>query len=136
MNGIGAALTARLTTEPGDLKYTTAGRPYLSFSVVVSVSGSGSGDAEPTWVKVTVWESLAEQMAAVLSKGTDVYVEGRLRLNHWKSGDGTERSGLSVSAWRCDALGQIGKRAPQRATKLRPRTAWAAEDESASVRTS
>lgn len=38
-----------------------------------------------------------------------MYVEGCLSLNTWTSRDGAERTGLSVSAWRIEVLGRIGK---------------------------
>jgi single-stranded DNA-binding protein len=36
---------------------------------------------------------------AGLAKGVEVYVEGRLSLNTWTGKDGTQRTGLSVTAW-------------------------------------
>ena len=48
-------------------------------------------------------------MIAGLAKGVEVYVEGRLSLNAWTGKDGQPRTGLSVSAWRVEVLGRIGK---------------------------
>ncbi len=41
-----------------------------------------------------------------------MYCEGRLSLNAWTGRDGAERTGLSVSAWRVEVLGRIGKSRP------------------------
>jgi single-stranded DNA-binding protein len=43
-----------------------------------------------------------------LRKGTEVYVEGRLRLESWTGKDSRERSGLSVAAAKVEVLGRIG----------------------------
>jgi single-stranded DNA-binding protein len=47
--------------------------------------------------------------AAGLAKRVEVYVEGRLTMNTWEGKDGQQRTGLSVSAWRVEVLGQIGR---------------------------
>jgi single-stranded DNA-binding protein len=41
-----------------------------------------------------------------------VYVEGRLTMNTWEGKGGQPRTGLSVSAWRVEVLGRIGKNRP------------------------
>jgi hypothetical protein len=42
---------------------------------------------------------------AGLTKGAEAYVEGRLSMSTWKAKDGTQRTGLSVSAWPLMPLG-------------------------------
>jgi len=49
----------------------------------------------------------------VLRKGDEVYCEGSLKLNAWTGQDGQQRSGLNVSARKCELLGAIGRRAPK-----------------------
>ena len=113
MNGIQIALIGRLTADAGLLRYTANGNALLGFSV--AVQDTKRGDEEPTeWVRVTAWGELAETLADRLSKGTEVYLEGRLRLTEWTGQDGQSRSGLSVSAWKVQPLGQIGRRAPRK----------------------
>jgi single-stranded DNA-binding protein len=57
-------------------------------------------------------------------KGTEVYCEGRLRLESWTGRDGRERTGLSVTASRVDVLGRIGvdsqSRKPEEARGAQP----------------
>ena len=69
-----------------------------------------------TWVSVTVFEEKARALAG-LTKGAEVYVEGRLTMNTWEGKDGQPRTGLSVSAWRVEVLGKIGKSRPAKAPK-------------------
>jgi single-stranded DNA-binding protein len=58
-------------------------------------------------VSVSVFEEKA--LALAMAKGVEVYVEGRLSLNTGSGKDGDKRTGLSVSAWRVEVLGRIGK---------------------------
>ena len=112
MNGIAAALQGRIS-EP-EMRYTAGGQAVLQFSIVAFDAKAAPG-AEPEWVKVSVWGERAEQLAPSLKKGTECYLEGRLKLNKWES-NGEQRSGLALSAWTCQPMAQIGKKAPQRPT--------------------
>jgi hypothetical protein len=89
------------------------GRPPL-VNVSVVVQDSKAADSAGQRVRVGHFGEDAENLAQQLVRGTDVYVEGRLKMNTWTGADGTPRSGLNVTAWRLEALGQIGKRVPAR----------------------
>lgn len=105
MEGIHVAFEGR-TNQPDDLKFTQQGAPVLSFGAVVT-----DRKGMPQWLRVSVWKERAEELADVLEKGMEVYVEGLLTVSEWESG-GEKRHGLNVSASRCEVLGLIGRRAP------------------------
>ena len=110
MKGIHCALQGRLGQDM-ELRTSAAGKDWCRLSVSV-----GEGDAV-TWVSVAVFEEKARALAG-LAKGIEVYVEGRLSLNAWTGRDGAERTGLSVSAWRIEVLGRIGKNRPKHAEEF------------------
>jgi single-strand DNA-binding protein len=127
MNGITACLTGRVGGDP-ELKYTQAGKALLTFSVCADQAYTADEQRpapEPLWVRVTIWETLAQELADQLHKGGSVYVEGRLKHDKWQGRDGEPRCGLNLSAWRCDLHGQIGKQASPR-PKAQPAHAGAA----------
>jgi single-stranded DNA-binding protein len=64
-----------------------------------------------------VFGQLATRLYPDLKKGTEVYVEGKLRLESWTGKDGRERTGLSVTASRVEVLGSIGFDPHQRGPK-------------------
>jgi single-strand DNA-binding protein len=105
MNTIECAFTGRVGTEP-ELRTSAAGKPWLRFSVAV-----GADDAVQ-WVQIACFGDRARELAESLQKGDRVYVEGNLKLNEWTTQAGEKRSGLSVAAWRCDKLGNIGRNKP------------------------
>lgn len=113
MNGIHCALQGALGADP-ELRFTSTGKAILNLSVAVTDNRAGGDGAETQWVRVALWEELAEELAEVLKQGQEVYVEGKLRLNAWTGQDGQPRAQLSVSAWTCQLLGAIGRRAPRR----------------------
>jgi single-strand DNA-binding protein len=109
MNGtIECAFIGRVGTEP-ELKTSQAGKPWCRFSVAV-----GADDATQ-WVQVACFGERAEKLAGSLNKGDRCYVEGSIRLNEWTGKDGEKRAGLSVAAWKCEKLGQIGRNKPPKA---------------------
>ena len=112
MNGIHAAVQGRLPKDAEPLRYTGQGLAFVSFSLAVN-DAKRTEDAPAEWVRVTVWGDQAEQLADRLKRGDECYVEGRLRLAQWEDGDGRQRAGLAVSAWKVEPLGQIGRRAPR-----------------------
>ena len=89
MNGIACALIGRLPKDADPLKYTSQGTVLVSFSVAVHDAKRGEDD--PTeWARVTCWGEPAESLDGALGKGTEVYVEGRLRVGEWTAKDGTQ----------------------------------------------
>jgi len=64
------------------------------------------------------WRELDEDPTSGWGEGwRPLAVEGRLSLNTWTGNDGHQRTGLSVSAWRVEVLGRIGKSRPAKAPK-------------------
>ena len=120
MNGIACAFQGRVARDP-ELRFTSSGVAFLSLSIAVHDSKAEEG-APTEWVSATVWEGRAEELAEQLKKGDECYIEGRLKLWQGEGRDGTTRASLSVSAWKCEVLGAIGRRAP------RPRAARDAPD--------
>ncbi len=50
-----------------------------------------------TWFRVTLWNRQAETASKYLTKGSPVYVEGRLRVEEWNDKDGKSRYTLEVN---------------------------------------
>ncbi len=59
---------------------------------------SGELQDVTTWFKVTLWRQQAENAAKYLTKGSPVYIEGRLRIEEWTDRDNNRRYTLDVQA--------------------------------------
>ncbi|KTD27477.1 single-stranded DNA-binding protein [Legionella israelensis] len=57
------------------------------------------------WHQLVMFGKLTK-VAEYLQKGSQVYVEGKLRSNHWTDGDGNTRHSLSVVVNSIQLLGQ------------------------------
>jgi len=102
-----------------ELRYTPDGTPVCDFSVATTErrkDKSGEPQDITTWFRVTAWRRLAEIAGQYLTKGKQVYVEGRLTQREWQDRDGATRYSLDVNATDLHFLGARGDDAqPMRA---------------------
>lgn len=92
-----------------ELKHTPQGHAVCKFSVATTEKRKNAqGEAEEltTWFRVTVWGRQAELANEYLSKGRQVYLEGRLRLEEYVDREGHTRISPEVTALDIQFLGQ------------------------------
>ena len=90
-----------------ELRYTPNGTAVCDFSMATSEK---KGDADvTTWFKVTVWGKQAEVANQYLTKGTQVYIEGRVSLREYTDRDGNKRTSLEVNATDMKFIGAKGE---------------------------
>jgi single-stranded DNA-binding protein len=92
-----------------ELKTSKAGTPYAGMNVVVTVGKADDGKDIGQWLRVTAFGDAARTIAARARKVDRIYCEGTLTLNTWQGSDGDTKTGLNVSAWKCEHVASIGK---------------------------
>lgn len=105
-------IVGHLGRDP-ELRYTPQGSAVCNFSMATTDKRrdkSGEFQEVTTWFKVTLWEKKAEVAAKYLTKGTQVYIEGRLRVEEWTDRDGKNRSTLEVQGTEMQFLSSGGGR--------------------------
>jgi single-strand DNA-binding protein len=85
-------LIGRLTADPT----SHAGETHESATFRLAVPRPGSDTAD--FVDIVTFDKLAATCGEYLSKGREVAVVGKLRLNEWTSKDGERRSKIQVVA--------------------------------------
>ena len=86
------------------MRFTPSGKPVTNFSVACNEK---YGDKENTeWFNIATWNKLAETCNQYLTKGQQVYVEGRTQTRSWESTDGAKHYKTEVIANRVLFLGQ------------------------------
>lgn len=93
-------ITGRLGADP-EMRFTPQGSPVTTFNVASgrtwrSADGAQHDDTE--WFRVVAWDKLAEICNQYLTKGTRVYVEGRLQTRKYQDRDGVNRQSTEVVA--------------------------------------
>ena len=104
-------LIGNLTRDP-ELRYTPGGAAVSDIALAVNRNwnnNQGERQVETTFVDVTLWARQAEIAKEYLSKGSPVYIEGRLQLDSWEDKQsGQKRSRLRVIGESMQMLGSAG----------------------------
>jgi len=101
-------LMGNLTRDP-EVRYTPKGTAVADLGLAINMvyrTQDGSDREEVVYVDVVTWGRQAETCGQYLSKGSPVFVEGRLQLDQWEDKDGQKRSRLRVRAERVQFLGR------------------------------
>ena len=102
MSGLNKSiLVGNLGRDP-EMRYTPDGVPVTAFSLAVS----DGKKAEAVWFRISCWRGLAELTNKHLTKGQQVYVEGRLHPHEYDDRDGKRRIALDVVAEKVVFLGR------------------------------
>lgn len=114
-------IIGRLGRDP-EMRYTPQGTAITNFTVAVGGKwtdrdGNERGD-ETEWFRVDVWgprdggdnAGLAGQCNQYLSKGQQVYVEGRFKTEKWIDRDGLQRTSNKIVASNVVFLGSRSER--------------------------
>lgn len=94
-------ITGNAGREP-ELRFTPNGQPVANFGVAVSRRWQNRQTQEweesTSWIDVTCWGQLAENVAESVGTGTRVTVAGRLDQRSWETPEGDKRSKVEVVA--------------------------------------
>ena len=106
-------LVGNLGQDP-EIRYTADGRPIANFSVATSESwkdkSSGERRDKTEWHRVVVFGKLAEICGEYLSKGRQVYIEGKLQTRKWQGQDGQDRYTTEVVVDMRGTMQMLGTR--------------------------
>ncbi len=94
-----------------ELRYTGSGAAVASFSVATTEvwkDKDGQKQEQTEWHRISLWGKQAETVAQYLTKGKQVYVEGRLQTRKWQDKEGQDRYTTEVKADRVVLLGSAG----------------------------
>jgi len=95
-----------------EMRYTPSGRPVTTFNVATHRSwntSDGERRTETEWFNVVAWGGLAEICNQYLTKGQQVYIDGRLQSRSWDDNDGNHHNSVEVVA---NEMIMLGNRQP------------------------
>ena len=115
-------LIGRLGKDP-DIRYASSGTAVCNFSVATSRSWKdkdGNKKEEVEWHNVVAFDKLAENCAEYLKKGSQVYIEGRIKTEKYDDKEGVTRYATKINAHTVQFLD--GKKQEAQATSQAPDT--------------
>jgi len=98
-------LIGNLGADP-EMRYTAGGTAVCRLSVATSrryTDKQGNRQEETAWHRVDVWGKMAETCAQYLSKGRQVYIEGRLKYGSYEK-DGVKHYTTDIVAESMEML--------------------------------
>lgn len=104
-------LVGNLGADP-ETRYMPSGSAVTNLSIATSEQWkdkqSGEQKERTEWHKVAMFNRLAEIAAEYLRKGSQVYIEGKLRTRKWQDRDGNDRWTTEIIADEMQMLGGRG----------------------------
>ncbi len=101
-------LVGNLGKDP-EVRYTSSGSAIANITVATSESWkdkeTGEQKDQTEWHRVVFFRRLAEIVNDYLKKGSQVYIEGKLRTRKWQDKDGQDRYTTEIVASEMQMLG-------------------------------
>jgi single-strand DNA-binding protein len=123
-------LVGNLGKDP-ETRYMPSGKAVTNFSIATSESWkdkqTGEQKEQTEWHNIVMYDRLAEIAAEYLRKGSQVYVEGRLRTRKWQDKEGRDRYTTEIIANEMQMLGGRPGGATGTESRSEPRAAAPAE---------
>jgi len=91
-----------------ELRYTPGGAAVATLNMATTETWndkSGQRQEKTEWHRVVFWGKVAESLTEYLTKGKQVYVEGRLETRQWNDKDGNKRYTTEIKGDKIVLLG-------------------------------
>lgn len=112
-------IIGHLGADP-EAKYLASGSQVTNIRVAVTEKwkdkATGEAKEHTEWLRIAFFGKLAEIAGQYLTKGSQVYVEGKIRTRKWQADDGTDRYSTEIIADQMqmlDSKPEGGRAAPQ-----------------------
>lgn len=104
-------LVGNLGADP-DTRYMPSGKAVCNIRIATSETWkdrqSGDPQERTEWHSVVMYDKLGEIAAEYLRKGSQVYIEGKLRTRKWQDKEGRDRYTTEIIADQMQMLGGRG----------------------------
>jgi single-strand DNA-binding protein len=100
-------LIGNLGRDP-EMKHFDNQKVVASFSLATNettTDKNGEKRTETEWFNIEMWDNQAKIAEKYLKKGSQVYIEGKLKTETWKDKEGLEKSRMKVRVQNFTLLG-------------------------------
>jgi single-strand DNA-binding protein len=103
-------LIGNVGSDP-EIRHLEGGTPVANFRLATSetyTNRNGERITQTEWHNIVVWRGLAEVVEKYVKKGSQLFVEGKIRTRAWDDKDGNKRYTTEIVV---DTLQMLGKKA-------------------------
>lgn len=107
MGSVNKAILVGNLGRDAELKFTAGGTPVANFSLATTekyTDRDGQKKEDTQWHRIVLWGKTAEAIHEYLTKGKQVYIEGRLQTREWEK-DGQKQKVTEIRADKVVLLG-------------------------------
>jgi single-strand DNA-binding protein len=125
MRGVNKVILVGNVGQDPESRYMPNGKAVVNLRIATSEQWkdkqTGDQKEQTEWHSVVMYDRLAEIAAQYLVKGSQVYIEGKLRTRKWQDKEGRDRYTTEINANEMQMLG--GKQAASPVAKPVPANA-------------
>jgi single-strand DNA-binding protein len=131
MGSVNKAILVGNLGRDAEMRFTAGGTPVVTVSLATTerfTDREGQKREDTQWHRVVIWGKTAESLHEYLTKGKQIYVEGRIQTREWTDKEGKSARTTEIRADRVVLLGGAGGGGPRPSRDRYPEGTDARED--------
>jgi len=111
MGSVNKAILVGNLGRDAEMRFTAGGTPVATVSLATTeryTDREGQKREDTQWHRVVIWGKTAESIHEYLTKGKQIYVEGRIQTREWTDKEGKQVKTTEIRADRVVLLGGGG----------------------------
>jgi len=117
MSGINKAIIVGNLGQDPEVRFMSNGSAVANFTVATSETWkdkkTGEQKEKTEWHRIVIYQRLAEVAGEHLTKGSNVYLEGKLQTRKWQNQQGADQYTTEILVNNMQMLGSKSQQAPQ-----------------------
>ena len=116
MGSVNKAILVGNLGRDAEMRFTSGGTPVATVSLATTdryTDRDGQKKEDTQWHRVVIWGKTAESIHEYLTKGKQIYVEGRIQTREWTDKEGKPARTTEIRADRVVLLGGGGGGGPR-----------------------
>jgi len=111
MGSVNKAILVGNLGRDAEMRFTSGGTPVATVSLATTerfTDREGQKREDTQWHRIVIWGKTAETLHEYLTKGKQIYVEGRIQTREWTDKEGKQNKTTEIRADRIVLLGGGG----------------------------
>jgi single-strand DNA-binding protein len=111
MGSVNKAILVGNLGRDAEMRFTAGGTPVATVSMATTErfkDREGQQKEDTQWHRIVIWGKTAESLHEYLTKGKQIYVEGRIQTREWTDKEGKQVKTTEIRADRIVLLGSAG----------------------------
>jgi single-strand DNA-binding protein len=124
MGSVNKAILVGNLGRDAEMRFTSGGTPVATVSLATTerfTDREGQKREDTQWHRIVIWGKTAQSLHEYLTKGKQIYVEGRIQTREWTDKEGKPAKTTEIRADRIVLLGGGGGGGGDRSARGRDR---------------